>query len=228
MARAVLFDIDGTLIDSVDLHAQAWKEALDRFGKRVAYDAVRGQIGKGGDQLLPEFLDADERERFGEDLEEYRSGLYRRSYLPWANAFPQARELLARLKQSGLLVGLASSCSRAELGCYLRLVGGASLVDAVTTADDVDRSKPFPDLFQVCLDRLRLDPSDAIAVGDSPFDAESAARAGLRTVGLLSGGFPERALEAAGCIAIYSDVAELLAGLETSPLAPGPGPAAGR
>ncbi len=228
MARAVLFDIDGTLIDSVDLHAQAWKEALARFGKNVSYDAVRSQIGKGGDQLLPEFLDADERERFGDDLEEYRSGLYQRSYLPWAKAFPQTRELLARLKQSKLLVGIASSCNRAELGYYLRLVGGASLVDAVTTKDDVDRSKPFPDVFEVCLEKLGLDAADAIAVGDSPFDAEAAARAGLQAVGLLSGGFSERALEAAGCIAIYSDVAELLARLESSPLAPGPGPAAGR
>jgi len=222
VARAVLFDIDGTLIDSVDLHAQAWQKALARFGKEVAYEAIRSQIGKGGDQLLPEFLEEDELERFGEDLEEYRSSLYQRQFLPWAKPFRHARELLARLKQSGELVGLASSCKRTELGYYLRLVGGASLVDAVSVADDVERSKPFPDVFQVCLEKLGLEPSEAVAVGDSPFDAESAARAGLGMVGVLSGGFPEHALEAAGCIAVYQDVGELLERLQSSPLAPEP------
>lgn len=228
VARAVLFDIDGTLVDSVDLHARAWQEALARFGKNVEYDAVRSQIGKGGDQLLPELLGEDELERFGEELEEYRAGLYQRSYLPWVKPFPGARELLARLKQSGGLIGLASSCHRTELGYYLRLVGGAAFVDAVSTADDAERSKPFPDVFEACLDKLGVETGEAIAVGDSPYDVEAAARAGLRTVGLLSGGFPERALEAAGCVAIYPDAAELLARLDTSPLASNSGPVAGR
>jgi len=222
MARAVLFDIDGTLMDSVDLHAQAWQEALVRFGKQVSYDDIRSQIGKGGDQLLPAFLDEEELERFGDDLNEYRSGLYERQYLPWAKPFPGARDLLARLKQAGTLVGLASSCKRIELGYYLRVVGGASLVDAATTAEDAEQSKPQPDVFLACLDRLALDPGDAVAVGDSPYDAEAAGRAGIRTVGVLSGGFPQRDLEAAGCIAIYQDVGDLLERLQSSPLAPEP------
>ncbi len=220
MARAVLFDIDGTLVDSVDLHARAWVEALERFGKKIAYDAVRSQIGKGGDQLLPEFLSDDEMERFGEDLAEYRTGLYQREYLPLVKPFPGAKDLLTRLKQGGTVVGLASSCMRTELGYYLRMVGGASFVDAATTADDAENSKPSPDVFEVCLDRLGFEARDAAAVGDSPFDAEAARRAGLVTVGVLSGGFPERALESAGCTAIYRDVAELLERLPNSPLAP--------
>lgn len=220
MARVVLFDIDGTLVDSVDLHARAWQEALARFGKKVPVEDVRSQIGKGGDQLLPVFLDEEELERFGEDLSEYRSSLYLREYLPWVKPFPDARELLARLKQAGSVVGLASSCNRTELGYYLRMVGGASLVDAATTADDVDRSKPFPDVFEACLEKLGHDAADAVAVGDSPYDAEAAVRAGITTVGVLSGGFPESALEAAGCSAVYQDVADLLARLPASPLAP--------
>ncbi len=220
MARAVLFDIDGTLVDSVDLPAQAWQEALARFGKEVPYDEIRRQIGKGGDQLLPMFLTEEELERFGEDLSEYRTALYQRQYLPWAKPFPGARDLLVRLKQGGTLVGLASSCKRTELGYYLRMVGGASLVDAATTADDAESSKPQPDVFLACLDRLALDPEDAIAVGDSPYDAQAAARAGIHTVGLLSGGFEQRDLEAAGCIAVYQDCADLLARLPTTPLAP--------
>jgi HAD superfamily hydrolase (TIGR01509 family) len=219
MARAALFDVDGTLIDSVDLHTQAWQEALARFGKEVEYGAIRAQIGKGGDQLLPVFLSEEERERFGEDLDDHRASLYQRRYLPFAKPFPEARELLARLKQSGVLVGLASSCRRTELGYYLRLVGGAKLVDAATTSDDADRSKPFPDIFEACLDRLGLDPADAVAVGDSPYDAEAAARAGLLTVGLLCGGFEERVLRGAGCVAVYADPAELLARLPQTPLA---------
>jgi HAD superfamily hydrolase (TIGR01509 family) len=222
MARAALFDVDGTLVDSVDLHAQAWHEALARFGKEVDYGAIRAQIGKGGDQLLPVFLSEEEQERFGEELEDHRASLYQRRYLPFAKPFPEARELLVRLKQSGTLVGLASSCRRTELGYYLRMVGGAKLVDAATASDDVDRSKPFPDVFEACLERLGLDPADAVAVGDSPFDAESAGRAGLATVGVLCGGFEERVLRAAGCVAVYADPAELLARLPQTPLAPEP------
>ena len=222
MARAVLFDIDGTLVDSVDLHARAWQEALARFGKEVRLEDVRSQIGKGGDQLLPEFLSEDELDRFGDDLSEFRSGLYERRYLPLVKPFPGARELLAALKRAGSAIGLASSARRTELGYYLRMVGGASLVDAATTSDEVDRTKPFPDVFETCLERLGVEPSEAVAVGDSPYDAEAAARAGLATVGVLAGGFPERALESAGCIAIYQDPADLLARLAQSPLAPEP------
>ncbi len=220
MAAAALFDIDGTLVDSVDLHARAWEEAFARFGKSIRYEEIRSQIGKGGDQLLPALLSEDEVERFGEDLTEFRAGLYERRYLPLVQAFPGARELLARLKRGGTMVALASSCRRSELGYYLRLVGGASLVDAVSTADDVDRSKPFPDVFEVCLERLQVEAREAIAVGDSPFDAESATRAGIETLGLLSGGFPEQALRAAGCTHVYQDPADLLARLASSPLAP--------
>jgi phosphoglycolate phosphatase-like HAD superfamily hydrolase len=124
------------------------------------------------------------------------------------------------LKQAGTAVGLASSCNRTELGYYLRMVGGASFVDAATTADDAEHSKPHPDVFEACLDRLGFEASDAVAVGDSPYDAEAALRAGLVTVGVLSGGFSERTLEAAGCTALYRDVAELLERLPTTPLAP--------
>ena len=219
MPAAVLFDIDGTLVDSVDLHARAWQEAFARFGKQLPYDAIRSQIGKGGDQLVATFLDEAEAERFGEDLEEYRTGLFQRSYLPRAKPFPGARDLLARLKRGGALVGLASSCKRTELGYHLRMLGGASLVDAATTADDAERSKPHPDVFQACLERLDVEARDSVAVGDSPFDAEAAGRAGIATVGVLSGGFPERALRSAGCVAIYEGPADLLDHLASSPLA---------
>ncbi len=223
MARTALFDIDGTLVDSVDLHARAWQEAFSHFGKEVPLSEVRGQIGKGGDQLLPAFLSEDEIDRFGEDLTEYRGALFRREYLGLVKPFPQARELLVSLKRAGMLIGLASSCNRTELGYYLRMVGGAAFVDAASTADDAEASKPAPDIFEACLEKLETEPSEAVAVGDSPYDAIAASRAGIVTVGLLSGGFAERDLRDAGCVEVYRDAADLLARLASSPLAPEPG-----
>ncbi len=224
MARAVLFDIDGTLVDSVDLHAQAWQEALARFGKEVPYAAIRSQIGTGGNRLVAAFLSDEEQQRFGEELSEQRAALFQRQYLPRVKPFPEARELLARLKQGGVLVGLASSCARSELGYYLRMVGGAKLVDAATTGDDTGRSKPVPEVFDACLDRLGIELKDAVGVADSPFDVEAAGRAGLATVGVLCGGFEEAALLAAGCVAVYQDPRDILARLPQTPLAPEPQP----
>jgi HAD superfamily hydrolase (TIGR01509 family) len=219
--RAILLDIDGTLVDSVDLHARAWQEAFAHFGKELPYDDVRSQIGKGGDQLVPTFLDDDEQEAFGDELEHYRSRLFKNRYVPGARPFPGARDLVLRARAAGLAVGLATSSRQAELEHHLQLVGIEGLVDAVTTGDDVERSKPFPDLFERCAAKLRVAPADCAAVGDSPFDALAARRAGIReVVGLLAGGFPARALRDAGCVALYADAGDLLVRFDDSPLAP--------
>ena len=217
---AILFDVDGTLVDSVDLHARAWQEAFAHFGKRLPYREIRAQIGKGGDELLPVFLDETERDRMGERLESFRADLFRREYLRHARPFAHARDLVRRVKDAGLLVGLASSAQRQELEYHLGLLGVRALVDAATTADDVDRSKPHPDVFAACAAKLGVDPRAAVAVGDSPFDAIGARRAGARAVGLLSGGFPRDALVRAGCEAIYADPEDLLRRFDGSPLAP--------
>lgn len=219
MARAILFDVDGTLVDSVDLHARAWQEAFARFGKRIGYAEIRSQIGKGGDQLIPVFLDEQERARDGEALDEYRSKLFRRAYLPHVRPLPGARDLVQRVKQAGLAVGLATSSKEEELEHHLDLVGIRDLVDAATTSDDVERSKPHPDVFVACARKLQVPPGAAIAVGDSPYDALSARRAGAPTVGLLAGGFPRSSLEQAGCIAVYEGPLDLLLSFESSPLA---------
>jgi HAD superfamily hydrolase (TIGR01509 family) len=219
----VLFDLDGTLLDSVDLHARAWQEAFARFGKRLPHAAVRSQIGKGGDQLVQAFLEPDEVEDFGDELERHRAELFERAYLPHVRPFPQAHALVARARAEGLRVGLASSCKQPELEHHLGLLELRGLVDAATTGDDVDRSKPYPDVFLACAARLGVAPPDAVAVGDSPFDAVAAARAGIPTVGLLSGGFARRALADAGCVAVYSGPADLLLRFDGSPLAPGAG-----
>ena len=223
MVKAVIFDIDGTLVDSVDLHARAWQEAFAHFGKQFDFGSVRSQIGKGGDQLMPVFLSKEELEEFGEELEEYRGELFKREYLSQVKGFPKVRELFQRIKDEGLRLALASSAKGDELKAYKERARIEDLVEEETSSDDAEKSKPYPDIFEAALERLGdVRPSEAVVVGDTPYDAEAAGKAGLKTVGLLSGGFPEADLRAAGCIRIYRDPADLLAQYEDSPLADSP------
>jgi len=220
MPKAVIFDVDGTLIDTVDLHAAAWVETFRRYGREVSHDEVRGQIGKGGDQLMPVFLPADLIERQGEEIEAFRKELFKRDYLPRARPFPGVRPLFERIRAAGQHIVLASSGKADEVEHYKKLADIADLIDDATSSDDAERSKPYPDIFQAALGRIApIGPEDAVVVGDTPYDAEAAGKAGLRTVGVLCGGFPERDLRAAGCMAIYRDPEDLLRNYERSPLA---------
>jgi HAD superfamily hydrolase (TIGR01549 family) len=211
MVTVVIFDIDGTLVDSVDLHAQAWQDSFKRFGKEIPFEEVRQQIGKGGDQLMPVFFSAEELDRFGKEMEEYRGELYKREYLPRVRAFPQVRELFQLIKANGKRIALASSAKQDELSVYKRIANIEDLIEEETSADDAERSKPHPDIFQAALDSLGVGPSEAVVVGDTPYDAEAAGKAGMSTIGVLSGGFPESELIAAGCIAIFQNPADLVA-----------------
>ncbi len=219
--EAALFDVDGTLVDSVDLHAQAWQEALRRFGKDVPLADVRSQIGKGGDQLIPVFLSRAERERDGGALERFRAELWRREYMPRVRPLEGAAELVRRAHRAGLRVALASSGNEDEVAHNRRLLGVDDLLQGATTSDDAERSKPHPDIFEAALARVHAAPERAVAVGDSPWDALAARRAGVRAVGLLSGGFAEAELRDAGCVAIYAGPADLAARFDASPLALG-------
>jgi phosphoglycolate phosphatase-like HAD superfamily hydrolase len=207
---AAIFDIDGTLIDSVDFHAKAWQQTFAHFGIRVTFEDVRSQIGKGGDQLLPVFVPPDKLDALKDQIEAYRSELFKCEYLPHVRPFPKVRELLARIKEHDHRIGLASSATSDEVAIYKRIANIADLVDAETSADDVNCSKPCPDVFEVALGRLRIEPARASAVGDSPYDAIAAGRARLRTIGVLCGGFREDDLRQAGCIAIFRDPADIL------------------
>ena len=220
MIKAVIFDVDGTLVDSVDLHARAWQEALAHFGKHFDFERVRYQIGKGGDQLMPVFLSEQELEEFGEELEKYRGDLFKREYLLKVKGFPGVRELFQRVRREGLQIALASSAKGDELKTYKKLARIEDLVEEETSSDDAERSKPHPDIFEAALEKLEdVRPSEAVVVGDTPYDAEAAGKAGLKTIGLLAGGFPEEDLRAAGCVRIYKDAADLLANYDASPLA---------
>ncbi len=220
MVRAVIFDIDGTLLDSVDLHARAWVEAFADFEHRVEFQAVRDQIGKGADQLLPMFLSKAQIEADGKELERHRSLLFKRRYLPRVTAFPEVRPLVERLLREGRRVALASSAKGDELDAYKRIAGIDDLVQAETSSEDAERSKPHPDIFDAALGKLAdLARDDILVVGDTPFDAEAAAKAGLRTIGVTCGGWSAADLERGGCIAVYGGPADLLANYETSPIA---------
>lgn len=217
MVEAVLFDVDGTLVDSVDLHAQAWQDAFAWYEKEIPFGEVRRQIGKGGDQLMPVFLTPQELEQFGEELSERRSKHYLRKYMPKVQPFPKAFELMKAIKDRGVRVALATSAKEEELKELKELVRADEVIDGQTTHDDVERSKPHPDIFLAALKQVgNPDPTQVIVIGDSPYDAEAGGKAGLKTIGLESGGFHPEDLLAAGCVALYRDPADLLEKLDWS------------
>jgi HAD superfamily hydrolase (TIGR01549 family) len=222
MITAVIFDIDGTLLDSVDLHAEAWREALERFGKKISFPEVRRQIGKGGDQLMPVFLSRQELQKFGAELEQYRSDLFKKEFLPRVTAFPEVRQLFQRIRQDDKRIGLASSAKGDELKTYKAIAGIDDLIEAETSSDDAARSKPYPDIFQAALAELGdVRADNVIVVGDTIYDAEAAGKAHMRTIGVMCGGWSEEDLRRAGCIAIYRDPADLLNGYDASPISRG-------
>ena len=210
--EAVIFDIDGTIVDSVDLHARAWQRAFAKFGKNILLSAIRTQIGKGADQLLPVYFTKQELDEFGDELENYRGDLFKREYLPQVIGFPKVRELFKRIKQDKKKLVLASSAKKDELTRYKEIAQVGDLIDAETSADDVEKSKPCPDIYEVAIQKLdNLPPENIIVVGDTPYDAEAAAKANIKSIGVLCGGWTLPQLRRAGFIAIYRDPADLFA-----------------
>jgi HAD superfamily hydrolase (TIGR01549 family) len=217
--RAFIFDLDGTLVDSNELHVGSWDHAFRHFGKQFPRDALRAQIGKGTDQYLPEFLTPDEIERFGKELDEYRSEIFRKEYLTRVRSFPKVRELFRRIRDDGKRIVLASSGKEEDTKYYIeKLLKVDKLIDGYTSADHAGRSKPAPDIFTASLEKLDGVASDeAVTVGDTRFDVEAAAKAGLKTIALTCGGTTEAVLRAAGAIAIYRDASDLLARYDSLP-----------
>ncbi|USI71915.1 HAD family hydrolase [Sphingomonas morindae] len=214
--RALLFDIDGTLIDSNERHVDAWGLAFREAGRPQELDAIRAQIGKGGDQLMPALL--PDEPALHTPIAERQGAIFADLYLPHVRPFPGAAELVRAVAARGRAVVLASSAKRAELDVYLDRLALRDVVTATTSSDEVEASKPAPDIFAAALAAVGVAPEEALAIGDTPYDVEAAARSGVATVALLSGPFDEEALRAAGAIALYADAAALLAGLEESPL----------
>jgi len=210
MPKAAIVDIDGTLVDSNELHVQAWREVFLRYGKDVPARSIRPQMGKGGDQLMPVFWSPAELEKFGDEMQDLRVRIFVEKYLPLARPFPGVRRLFERLRREGVRIALATSAREAELEHHLRTLRVDDLVEGVTSADDAQCSKPCPDILEAALDRLPgVAASEAFLVGDSPYDGQAAARAGMHFVGVLTGGFSADELQRSGALEVYRDVAEL-------------------
>ena len=218
MVKALLCDIDGTLVESNWLHAEAWQVAFRAMGIPLELDEVRRQIGKGGEELVPVFVPWWKRKHIQEPLEAYRKFVFQTDYLAQVKPIPRVREFLLRLKQAGIRLSLASSASKEDLLIYKKIAQMEDLIEEESSADDAQRTKPHPDIFEATLKRLGLKPKDVLALGDTPYDAEAAGKADIWTIGVTTGGWSREDLLAAGCVEVYKDVGEILDRFEESAL----------
>ena len=210
---AVLFDIDGTLVDSNEQHVRAWEAAFHRHGYEIPARVIRQQIGKGGDQLVPSLVPGIGAQE-AKAIADAHDTIFRAQHLDSVHPFTDAAELLARVHDAGLKIALASSSKREEVEHYIRLLDVEDLVDASTTGDDVDKSKPAGDLFACALTKLGAVPAgQALVIGDTPYDGIAARVCGIAMIGVLSGGFEERELLQAGAVEVYANVSALLEAL---------------
>ena len=212
LRAGVLFDLDGTLIDTNYLHTLAWSRALREVGEWAPMNAIHRLVGMGADQLLPELLGhtspevVDARPRHFDAV------------VGDACAFPGAADLLRVVHNHGLAVVLATSASSDEFAVLRGILDADDVIDAHTTSDDIDRSKPDPQVFVTAMRTARIDSARALAVGDSVWDIQAARAAGIGCIAVESGGFSQHELAEAGAVRVYRDVAELCLQFQTSPL----------
>ena len=217
--RGVLLDVDGTLVDSNDAHANAWVEAMAEAGIEVPFSKVRRLIGMGGDKLLPASCGFEEDSSEGKKIGDRRQEIFRTRYLPTLQPFPQTKELLQRMTRAGLKLVVASSAKNDELQALLRVCGADELIDAKTSSDDAAHSKPDPDIVLAALERLGVPAAETLMLGDTPYDIGAAHKAGVRIVALRCGGWGDANL--ANAVAVYENPADLLANFDASPFAVG-------
>jgi HAD superfamily hydrolase (TIGR01509 family) len=208
----ILFDMDGTLMDTNYLHCLAWSRALRDAGEWAPMNAIHRLIGMGGDQLVPELLGHESPDataarpaRYAELAADIRS-------------FPGSRQLLHHIHDLGLAVVLATSAPAAELAELRQVLGADDAIDGQTTADEVANSKPDPEVFLTAMEQASIDPRRALAVGDSVWDIRAARSAGIACVTVETGGFSQHELNEAGSVRVYRDVSELFSQLFTSPI----------
>jgi HAD superfamily hydrolase (TIGR01509 family) len=212
--RAVLLDVDGTLIDSNDAHAHAWVDVGRKFGHAIAFDDVRRKIGMGGDRVLPQLTGLQEESDEGARMLERRGEIFRSRYLPSLKAFPNARKLLERLKDDGLQLVVATSASESDLGALLEQAGLDDLLTRSVNSDDAESSKPAPDIVEAAVEEAGVDAAACVMIGDTPYDVGAARRAGVPIIGVRCGGWSEDELD--GAAEVYDDVAALLAAYDRS------------
>ncbi len=208
----ILLDVDGTLVESTYFHALAWWRALRDAGEEIALYRIHRLIGMGGDRILEELLG-----EFRPELDKGHSEHFE-ALKDEVIRFPEVPELLSELARRGARAVLATSAKPEQVEHLTKLIGAEDDIYEVVSSGDVEDSKPAPDIFQSALEKARLDPSNTLALGDSTWDVEAAAKCGVKCVCLLTGGISEAELKSAGAIAVYQDPADLLANLDESPL----------
>jgi HAD superfamily hydrolase (TIGR01509 family) len=205
--QGVIVDVDGTLVDSNDAHARAFVEAFREFGHEIAFEPVRRLIGKGSDKLIPELVG-----RYDERVAERKKAIFKQRYLAKLRPFPGVDVLLEGLKSNGLALAVASSAADDELEALLEVARATHYFQARTDADDAERSKPDPDIVQAALAKLAVPAARCVMIGDTPYDAEAASRAGISFAGVRCGGWADADLQPA--IGVFDDPAELARNLE--------------
>jgi phosphoglycolate phosphatase-like HAD superfamily hydrolase len=220
-AGVFIFDAEGTLVDAVMPTLRCWRQTLGAFGHEVSLADLHARSGMDGAEMLAQLLPGVPK-RVREEMIERQGARYREEYLRHVMAFRGVRPLFEELKRQNRRVALATDCQKDELQRYLDVTGIGNLVDACACGNDVRRGKPDPALVQLALRRLRAGRRPAVAgqrpavmVGDTPFDAEAARRAGIRSIGVLTGHFSANALREAGCAAVFRDIAALHAAITT-------------
>ena len=212
---AAILDIDGTLVDTNYQHAIAWWRAFKQHGHILPMWRIHRHVGMGGDQLIAALCGDDVEGEKGDDIRAAEKALYL-AFIEEVEPMDQARDLIVDLKARGHSVVLASSAKENEVDHYLDLLDARDICDGWTTSADVKNTKPAPDLVVAALKKAGTEKG--VMIGDSTFDAEAATRAGIETVGLLTGGFSEEELRNAGAVAVYDSIAALRADLDGTPL----------
>jgi phosphoglycolate phosphatase-like HAD superfamily hydrolase len=218
--RGILFDVDGTLLDSNDAHAASWADVLMEFGYESPFRDVRPLVGMGSDKLVPELTGVDHESPLGKRLIEGKKALFEERYLPHLRATRGARELVEHILAEGLKLVIATSAGDDEMRGLLERAGVADLIETATSAGDVERSKPDPDVIGAALRKGRLRADEALMIGDTPYDIASAGKLDVPTIALRCGGWWDDD-SLSGAVAIYDDPADLLAHYDESPLGEG-------
>lgn len=219
--KAVLLDVDGTLLDSNDEHARAWVDVGREFAYDIDFDHVRWLIGMGGDKVLPAVTTLSEESELGQRILERRGEIFRERYLPHVRVFDGVHDLLRRLLDDGRRLVVATSASEEDLTALLAHGGLQDLIHAATDSDEADESKPAPDIIEAALGKSGEHASRVIMLGDTPYDVQAARRAGVATIALRCGGWGDEDLK--GAAEIYADPADLLANYDSSLLRPAKG-----
>lgn len=213
--EGVILDVDGTLVLSNDAHATSWVEAFAAYDLEVPFEKVRPLMGMGGDQLIPKVVpELNSEEGTGKAIAQLRKQLLFNKFIPQITAANGSRELILKMQKLGLHLVVASSASSEELDIMLKIAQVDDLLSEVTTSDDAEASKPAPDIVQAALKKGQMTPDKVVMLGDSPYDIESAGKAGVGVIALRCGGFNDQQLS--GALAIYDDPKDLLRHYDSS------------